>query len=618
PGEIFISSIQALCQKTLPFKELKENSTIWSVGTELPEKIAGYLNALGYQSAPMVEDSGQYALRGGIIDIFSPAQERPIRIELFGDQIESLRFFSTLDQRSQEEVASAAIIPAREVLFRDDHHQELLKKVRETLENRKIDRAEAEEVLRTLVLKNYFPGVEFLLPSFYNKLETALDHFNSSLNIWLLDPIEISRFADELLAEMKKDFLAAETAVIRPNYKEFFVAFDELELPTDSRQIYLSKLEYIENEAPDQIKIDYRSAPVTEFSNLSLSFSPGSDPWLQAVKQKLVRWKDDHYKIFIGIKNQSQMERLGHIIERLDFKPIKCEAQDYLWDTWIHNQEALNTTLHIIPRYLPESLRLEEEQIIFLREEDFFGRKQRVTESSSVEDFQKQAKRLAFGDLKPGDLVVHVKHGIGIYEGLKTMPINGIDSEFIQIGYKDKDKLYLPVYRVGQLQKYSGATQTSILDKLGGIGWEKTKTKVKNQLRDIAHDLLVLYAKRAELYRPPITFKENEYELFENGFAYEETDDQLRAVRDIVKDLSANKPMDRLICGDVGFGKTEVAMRAAFFAIQSQKQVAVLAPTTVLTFQHLETFKKRFQGWPVEIRALNRFITPADAKQTLK
>ncbi len=618
PGEIFITSVRALCQKTLPFKYLKELSPSWSVGTELPENIAVFLNELGYQSAPMVEDSGQYAIRGGIIDIFSPAQDRPIRIELFGDRVESLRFFSPLDQRSQEGVAHVAIVPAKETLFRDDHHESLLKKFRKTLEDRKIDKSESEEILRSLVLKNYFPGMEFLLPSFYDELETAFDHFNSSLNIWLLDPLEISRVSDELFAEMKADFLAADTTVIRPDYKDLFSTFEDLVPPLESRQIYFSNLEYVENDSDDQIKINYRAATVTEFSNLSLSHAPGSDPWLHAVKQKLTSWKENHYKVFIGIKNQSQVERLCHVIDRLDFKAVKCDPQEYLWDTWIQNQESSSSILHIIPRYLPESMRLEEEQIIFLREEDFFGRKQRVTESSSAEDFQKQAKRLAFGDLKPGDLVVHVKHGIGLYEGLKIMPINGIDSEFIQVGYKDKDKLYLPVYRVGQLQKYAGATQTTILDKLGGVGWEKTKTKVKNQLRDIAHDLLALYAKRAELYRPPMTINESEYELFENGFAYEETDDQLRAVSDIIKDFSGTKPMDRLICGDVGFGKTEVAMRAAFFAVQNNKQVAVLAPTTVLTFQHLETFKKRFQGWPVEIRALNRFVSAADSKQTLK
>lgn len=618
PGEIFVTSIQALCQKTLPFKVLKDNSFTWSVGTELPENIASFLNNLGYQSAPMVEDGGQYALRGGIIDVFSPAHERPLRVELFGDQIESLRYFDPLTQRGQEEVSAATLIPAREILFRDDHHEELLKSFRKTLEGRAVDKTESEEILRSLVLKNYFPGIEFLLPFFYKNLETAVDHFSSPLNIWLLDPLEISRVSDELMAEVKSDYGSAETAVIRPDYKDFFVPFDGIALPDDSRQIYFSKLEYLEENAPEETKIHYRSAPVTDFSNMSLSFSPGSEHWLQAVRQKLTRWKEDRYRIFIGIKNHSQIERLGHIIERLDFKPARSETQDYLWESWLHAQESSDSLIHIIPRYLPESLRLEEEQIIFLREEDFFGRKQRVSETSASADFQKQAKRLSFGDLKPGDLVVHIKHGIGIYEGLKIMPINGIDSEFIQIGYKDKDKLYLPVYRVGQLQKYSGASQTTVLDKLGGPGWEKTKTKVKNQVRDIAHDLLALYAKRAETHRPPFAFNEHEYELFENGFAYEETDDQLRAIRDILRDLSSQKPMDRLICGDVGFGKTEVAMRAAFFAVQNRKQVAVLAPTTVLTFQHLETFTKRFQGWPVVIRALNRFVTTTEAKKILK
>jgi transcription-repair coupling factor (superfamily II helicase) len=618
PGEIFITSIQALCQKTIPFKELKDRTFIWRKGDELPESVAGFLNELGYQSAPMVEDQGQYALRGGIVDIFSPAQTRPVRIELFGDQIESLRFFSPSDQRSQEETSLAAVIPAREIIFRDDNHEELLKSFRKSLEGRAVDKSESEEILRSLVLKNYFPGAEFLLPYFFKNLETAFDHFSSSLNIFLLDPIEISRYADELVADMKSEFKGADKAVIRPDIEKLFTSFDEMNLPEESRQIYFSKLEHFEQESVTELKIDYRAAPVTDFTNLSLNHSPGSDPWIAAVKQKITRWKEDGYRVFVGIKNHSQIERLASLIERLDFKAVKTDSQEYLWDTWTQEQLASQNLIHIIPRLMPESLRLEEEQVIFLREVDFFGKKQRVAETSGAEDFQKQAKRLSFGDLKPGDLVVHVKHGIGIYEGLKLMPIAGIDSEFIQVGYKDKDKLYLPVYRVGQLQKYSGASQTTILDKLGGMGWEKTKSKVKHQLRDIAHDLLALYAKRAELHRPAFVFNDAEYEQFENGFAYEETDDQLRAIRDITKDLAGDKPMDRLICGDVGFGKTEVAMRAAFFAIQNRKQVAVLAPTTVLTFQHLETFKKRFDGWPVVVRALNRFVSAADAKKTLR
>ena len=163
----------------------------------------------------------------------------------------------------------------------------------------------------------------------------------------------------------------------------------------------------------------------------------------------------------------------------MEFRSVRVGADEYNWDSWLLEQEHNPSTVHIIPRALIESLRLEEERIVFLRDEDFWGKKQRARSTSGSEDFQKQAKRLSFGDLKPGDLVVHVKHGVGVYEGLKIMQISGIDSEYIQVGYKDKDKLYLPVYRVGQLQKYSGASQTTVLDKLGGPGWEKTKAKVK-------------------------------------------------------------------------------------------------------------------------------------------
>ncbi|MBK9324645.1 MAG: transcription-repair coupling factor [Bdellovibrionaceae bacterium] len=618
PGEIFISSAQALCQKTLPFRDLKTRTTFWQKGSDVPENIVSFLNDLGYQSAPMVEDLGQYALRGGIIDIFSPAQNQPIRIELFGDQIESLRFFNPDDQRSHEETQNIAIIPARETLFADERHEDLLKDFRVSLSNRVCDKAESEEVLRSLVLKNTFPGLEFLLPYFYKRLESAFEHFNSALNIWVLDPVEISRSSDELLAQLKSEFDLASGSTIRPNYGELFDSYENLKHPEGSREICFSNLEYLKGDSAEELSLRYSASPVVEFSNISRTHAPGSDTWTEAIHTKLSHWRRDGYRIFVGIKNKSQLERLIHLIEKTDFVCARTKSDEYLWDTWLHEQESRQDLIHVIPRYLPESLRLEEEQVLFLREEDFFGKKQRVAEASGALDFQKQAKRLSFGDLKPGDLVVHVKHGIGQYEGLKLMPIGGVDSEFIQVGYKDKDKLYLPVYRVGQLQKYSGANQTAILDKLGGTGWDKTKSKVKSQLRDIAHELLALYAKRAELHRPAFTFNESEYSLFENGFAYEETNDQLRAIRDIKNDLLGTKPMDRLICGDVGFGKTEVAMRAAFFAVQNRKQVAVLAPTTVLTFQHLETFKKRFAGWPIEIHALNRFVSTENAKKTLK
>lgn len=617
PGDIFIAPANALMQKTLPFQILKNHSRIFKAGDELPENVADYFHQLGYQSAPMVEDKGQYSIRGGIVDIFSAAEDHPVRLELFGDQIESLRYFNTSDQRSREETTLLHLCPATEYLFRDETHEKLLQRVRASIDGRPVDKTEAEETLRSLVLKTPFPGIEFLLPFFYDRLALPMEHFSSAVHLWFLDPVEISRVTDEYLGELKNDSRSGQHHVIHPALESLFTSMEEMDFPLDSRQIYFSNLEHFQAEDSPDTNIEYRTHNTNDFTNLALAQPAGTEAWLQAATQKLNRWRDEGYRIFVGTKIQSHIERLSLILEKLGLHALKAQSDEYKWDSWMMEQDRNRYAVHVIPRFLSENLRLEEEKLIFLRDEDFWGKKQRQRSSGS-EDFQKQAKRLSFGDLKPGDLVVHVKHGVGQYEGLKLMPINGVESEFIQVGYKDKDKLYLPVYRVGQLQKYSGATQTTILDKLGGTGWEKVKAKVKSHVRDIAAELLALYSKRAEMHRPAFNWKENEILSFENGFPYEETDDQMRAITDIVKDLRSTKPMDRLICGDVGFGKTEVAMRAAFFAVQDRKQVAVLAPTTVLTFQHFETFKKRFEGWPVDIRVLNRFVSTAEAKKTVQ
>lgn len=621
-GDIFIAPATAISQKTLPFGEMNKHMRTFRPGDEFSESPAEFLSSLGYQAAPMVEDKGQFSIRGGIIDIFSSAENEPMRIELFGDQIESIRTFSISDQRSRDERKVFHLCPAKEIFFSDDNHEQLVSRFRTSLENRPVEKAEADELLRSMVLQNSFPGIEFLIPYFYSKpLSTPLDHFSTGLNVWILDPLEISRITDDYVADLKRD---AETSLhhpIHPKLEELFEDFEGLQFPPDSRKINFSSLDYADRYREgdeDDTQIEYRTHSTQDFTSLAQTHPIGSDAWLDAAATKLQRWKNDGYRIFVGTKNQSHIDRLGLLFEKLDLQLGRTGTDEYRWDSWLSEQDANDKLVHVIPRGLIENCRIEEEKIVFLRDEDFWGKKVRSRSTSGSEDFQKQAKRLNFGDLKPGDLVVHVKHGVGVYDGLKIMQIGGVDSEYIQVGYKDKDKLYLPVYRVGQLQKYSGASQTTVLDKLGGPGWEKTKAKVKGHVRDIASELLVLYAKRAEMHRPRFDWKESEIIAFENSFPYEETDDQLRAINDITRDLQSTKPMDRLVCGDVGFGKTEIAMRAAFFAIQARKQVAVLAPTTVLTFQHFETFKKRFHGWPIDIRVLNRFVTTADVKKTLQ
>lgn len=620
PGEIFICSAISLMQRTIPVSVLSKRMRVWNQGDELPDNISEHLVELGYTSAPMVEDIGQFAMRGGIVDIYSPSYASPLRIELFGNQIESIRTFDTETQRSSESMSSFLLTPAKEHLFDDAYIEKLLARVRRNFENRAIEKNEHDEMLRSLVLKNEFPGIEFLVPYFYAELSSPVDHFKSPVNLWIVDPVEISRTTDDFFAELKQDFQNSEKNAIRPDLDLLYNSFDKIDFPQSSRSIYFSTLEYFEDTRSAELHVEYKTHSLNEFSSLASAHSPGSEAWLLAAGQKLNKWKDDGYRILVAVKNQSNIERLRLFIDKMGLKAERRVEDEFNWDSWLQEQDRDPRLIHIIPRGISSSLRLDEEKILFIRDEDFWGKKQRQrdTTSTASQDFQKQARRLSFGDLKPGDLVVHIKHGIGVYEGLKLMAIGGVDSEFIQVGYKDKDKLYLPVYRVGQLQKFSGGASTSVLDKLGGVGWEKTKSKVKSALKDIAADLLQLYAKRAEMYRPPFKWKPDEITQFENSFPYEETQDQMRAINDIARDFDGTKPMDRLVCGDVGFGKTEVAMRATFFAVQAMKQVAVLAPTTVLTFQHFETFKKRFAGWPVEIRVLNRFVPEKEVKKTIQ
>ncbi|MBC7464897.1 MAG: transcription-repair coupling factor [Bdellovibrio sp.] len=615
-SDIFIAPISALLQLSVPFFEFSKRCHIFKKGDELPADLAQFFNLLGYQPAPIIEDKGQYSIRGGIVDVFSPADSAPVRLELFGDQIESLRTFSTVNQRSLDEVTQLNLCPVYETDLSDDHLEKLISSFRKTLKDRKVLQAEIEETVRSLTLKNYFPGNEFLLSHNYEKLVSPLDHFSSGLNIFLLDPAEIQRSAEQYYQELLAESKMPTAHLFHPDLKKVQMSYEDLKWPDESRIFRFSNLSYFDEQNENEERLAYRTLPLTEFSNLAQNLVPASETWQNQALPKIAKWLQDDYKIFICVKSATQIDRLKVLLLRLDLKIEIAHADSFDWDSWL-----TNTKITLIPRPLGETIQFVDEKVIFLRDDDFFGRKQRSSSSasgSSYEQFSAKAKSLSFGDLKPQDLVVHIKHGVGVYEGLKVMNVGGVDSEFIQVAYKDKDKLYLPVYRVGQLQKFSGPSVTTVLDKLGGTGWEKTKIKVKSHLRDIASELLNLYAIRSEIKRDPIMLDEFAYAQFEKDFPFDETDDQLRAIADLQKDLHSDKPMDRLVCGDVGFGKTEVCMRAAFQVAQNKKQVGVLAPTTVLTFQHLETFKKRFASTPdIQIRSLNRFVPPAEQKKTL-
>ncbi len=601
PGDYFVATLPGIRQNTLPFSVFAKLRSHLRKGSTIPTQVASWLNNLGYQSAPVVEDCGQFSMRGGILDIFSPAHEFPVRIELFGDQIESLRSFQPQTQKSIEEVLEIRVIPAREALFLENEYEEMMGRVRLDLETRKIPNFASEELLRSLWQKTFLPELEFLLPHFYSQLSSPIEYFSGPLGVHFLDLETLERSSEELSETWKLEQLSAKESLICPQAEKLFMpeaaVFKDADFfPGGSAVVHWSRLEVFSGSAEQ--KITLKASHLPELEKLAQSFASRSDRnWTEKLAEKMRSYLADDYQIMIAARGPTQSERLRIWLEQHDFHSDNIE---------------------IVTQRIPESLRWDEDRLVFLSDELFFGKKERRKAATAQEAFQSEARRLSFGDLKPGDLVVHALHGIGRYEGLQKMTVQGVDGEFIQLSYKDKDRLYLPVYRIGQLNKYSGPQSTIILNKLGGNIWEKTKIKVRAHLRDVALDLLKLYAERNLITRPPMTWVSDEMEKFEAAFAYEETEDQTRAIQDLQRDFESEKPMDRLICGDVGFGKTEVALRAAFVALKNGKQVAVLAPTTILTFQHFETFKKRLAAWGFEVRVLNRFVSTAEQKKTLR
>lgn len=475
PGDIFITTATSLGQLVLPFSEFVKHSKLIRRGDDLPSHPAQLFNFLGYETSPVVEDKGHYAIRGGIVDIFSPVDDNPVRIELFGNQVESIRYFDRHTQRNLEETSSLNLIPAHECLYDSENLEKVISSFKASSESRHVQPKEVSEILRSLALQQNFPEIEFLGPYFYGQLDSPLNYFSSELNVWHFEPTELAKSSDTLSNDLSESRTASLSKAICPSVESIYTSYEKLNFPDSSRHFYITNLAAL-GDINYHISLDYKTFSVSELTQIGSSFSFNSPEWKIGVQTKLNKWKGNGYTIFISVKNQTILEKLFLSLSDLNFKPAKCLTDDYSWGSWIYEQQKDSRILHLISRPVPESVRLEDEKIIFLRDYDFFGKNSR-TPTSAKQDFNKAAKRLSFGDLKPGDLVVHVKHGIGRYEGLKVMEINGAPSEFIQVAYKDTDKLYLPVYRVASLQKYSGVAPTTVLDRLGGLAWKKQRLK---------------------------------------------------------------------------------------------------------------------------------------------
>lgn len=594
---VFVAPILGLLQKTLPPEQFLDHCFQFSKGGQLDPHFFEKLYKIGYLSSPIVEDRGQFANRGGLVDIYSPQMKFPVRIELFDDEIESLRVFDPNTQRTIEEIETFTVAPAREVLLNAKNALSASQKLL------KINSPELQVMANHLRRDEYSENLEYHLPLFYDHPHSALDYFQKNPTVWTLEHLNIETQRQKEMG-LYQGFYDANQHPLKP--EQLF--FDFLSLEKDfKKKLNIERLNIIDSAEAMQKKVIEISTKAVVPSSAKKFNEQVAD-----LINKVESLPEKTHKFF-AVKGRPQYERLKVIFENRDYRVFFHDEDNYDWDKVIsdHNYKDL----HFFPRKLRNSFVLPSEDFAVISLEHFLGRS---FQKSERKESNKRAKHLSFGELKEGDYVIHAIHGVCQFKGLIKMPVAGVEAEFLSLQFKDKDKLFLPIYRIHQIHKYSSEKVEPSLDKLGGSRFQNIKTKTKQRLREMAHDLIKLYAERSQSERPPYELNTDDITDFFNAFPYQETEDQLTAIENIMADLSSEKPMDRLICGDVGFGKTEVAMRAAFVVAANKKQVAVLAPTTVLTMQHYETFRKRFKDWPINIKVVNRLHTSSEIKKTLQ
>jgi transcription-repair coupling factor (superfamily II helicase) len=617
--DIFIASIEALLQKTIPLDIFSKFEIKIRKSEELDlELFAKQLVQSGYESSPLVEDGGAFSRRGGIFDIFTPTEDLPVRLEFFGDQIESIRLFDPETQRSEKELEEFTIVPAREILFTDEILGLGRSQIKKFCDEAGIAKDARDVLLEPIKQRIYAHGIDYWLPYFYENPSTALQAFKTAPQIYWLDSLEVTRAADGLAETFKEKYQAQlRSRVPVPNPSLLYENFDIFKEKVQSNSIEIKKIHIDDYKTNEERVISVKAFDTSDLSTVVRASREAKKDFILPAVEKIREWRTDGLRVFIWSGSLTQSQRIKYLFETHGLVPELVEGEASKWGDWFSLQDKNKSVVHIIPRNLSHSGRYVDEGVAFIRDEDIFGTRVHRETRRTKGTLEQRLNTLSFGDLSPNDHIVHTLHGVGVYEGLKKIAVQGVENEFIQLKYRDNDRLYLPVYRIAQIQKYSGPGGNPLVDKLGSTSWLKAKVKVRSGLKDLASELLDLYAKRNSLKGFSFSAPDDDFREFEGTFPYDETPDQAKAIDDVLTDMQNEKPMDRLVCGDVGFGKTEVAIRAAFKAVQDGKQVAVLVPTTVLAFQHFQNFKKRFADSAVSVAMLSRFATAGQIKKDL-
>jgi transcription-repair coupling factor (superfamily II helicase) len=568
------------------------------------DSLLAHLNTVGYTSTDVVEMPGQYALRGGILDVYSPEADRPLRIEFFGDEPESIRKFDPTSQRSSNPVDEALLLPLTETPVTEH----LLGAIHTRLSGKRIEGS--EEVIEAAVRAggvNVFPGWEFYSPvaGADSTIFDLLPHAAVLLDETHQLKEEFDRFWTRVTEAHERSGVGN---LVRP--EDLYLSPDDWWQKTST--LPGADIEHlgITRSLDDPSEISFLSQPSPRFH--------GAVPAMLEEVQKL---NSDGKRVLFAVPNIGEVERLADIFTEynVSFKlgSRTRGGESYADETSYFAGEILTTTL--AAAYVPDGVLLPDANLAIFGSRDLFDESESVASRPQRSKSKVSAFLSDFRDLQVGDYVVHVEHGIGQYQGLKEINHGDGPAEFMLLEFADAARLYVPLTRLDLVQKYrSSEGAKPVLSHLGTQAWSKTKSRVKKAMKDMADELLKLYAERKTAVGHAYPPANEWFREFEDAFEFNETEDQAQAIKDVIKDMESTQPMDRLLCGDVGYGKTEVAMRGAFKAINDNKQVAVLAPTTVLAFQHYETFRQRFAPFPVTIEMISRFRTPKQQKEILQ
>ncbi|NOX25444.1 MAG: transcription-repair coupling factor [Deltaproteobacteria bacterium] len=620
------SSVEALLRKVIPAATLNNAAELIISGEEIEQnRLTRSLAASGYEQMNLVQNAGDYSLRGDILDIFPPGFSYPIRINFFGDFVETIRLFDPISQRSVREISEAEIIPVSDILYpaAAAENNELRQRLQTAARDLNWPANELTAIDEKISQKLKFPGIEFFLPIFHTALSDPINYLPPKTLVLLLDPPAIKRSCGLVWERISANYEAAVTgqAIIPP--EQLFLS--QSDLSQRFKQYKACELHDFESvdiqpvesgkEQPDGAAAPTQAIKINSGNhNLlkqHLNLQRKKHGLLPPLAQSIRDWLNQGDHIHIACCSERHRDHLCQMLGNYDLTVAKPAGPPKS----LHDTRGI---IQLYPHPLSAGFDLLDEQVHFLSETELFGENRLLKPRKKKKVRSPDAPPLNFEQLQLGDIVVHSAHGLGIYEGIINMKMADASHDFLQISYKDNDKLYVPMERINTVSKYNGISDNPpAITRLGSKSWSRAKKKVQEAVWKVAQSLLNLYARRQTEKGTAFSRPDSLFQEFEESFPYDEAPGQIKAINDVIADLTSERCMDRLICGDVGFGKTEVAARAAFKVVCDGYQVAILVPTTILSEQHAQTFRERLAGFPVTVDCLNRFRSAAEQRQII-